>query len=135
MKFIITEEQNEKLNQKVKSMVNKYGFEYTLEFFDNKDIIKHAYQDNPSEFLDQFNDLTPVEDGDGIYYVDEDGSPLFMYYPDRINGIVYIDFYRIWLFFSEIIGMEYKEIQGIMKNWLGETYNIKGLTPRKSKLS
>ncbi len=33
MKFIITEEQSEKLNQKVKSMVNKYGIEETLDLF------------------------------------------------------------------------------------------------------
>jgi hypothetical protein len=130
MKIIITEEQSEKLNQKVKSMVNKYGVKETLRLFDNNtDIIKRAYQDNPSDFLNQFNDLTPVEKGDKIYYVDKDKLPLFYYYQGIKNGDVYINYYRIWLFFSEIIGMEYKEIQGIMKNWLEETYNLRGLTP------
>jgi len=131
MKFIITEEQSEKLNHKVKSMVEKYGFEHTLEFFDNnKDIIKHAYQDNPSEFLIQFNDLTPVDKGNIMYYVDKDRTPLFYYYQDRKNGDVYINYYRLWVFFSQVIGMDYKKIQGIIMNWLEDTYNLRDLTPK-----
>ena len=128
MKFIITEEQNEKFNQKVKSMVNKYGFEHTLTMFDDKDIIRRAYQDNPLEYLDQFNDLTPVEKDNKIYYVDKDRLPLIMYYPDRKNSIVYIDFYRIWSFFERVIGLKYEDIQGIMREWLEDTYNLRGLT-------
>ena len=130
MKFIITEEQSEKLNQKVKSMVNKYGVEETLRLFDNnKDIIRRTYQDSPSEYLNQFNDLSTVERGDKMFYVDKDRIPLFYYYPDEKNGYVYINFGRIWLFFEEVFGMEYKEIQSIMKIWLEETYDLTGLTP------
>jgi hypothetical protein len=131
MKIIITEEQSEKLNQKVKSMIEKYGVDYTLEFFDNnKDIIKHAYQDNPSEFLIQFNDLTPVDKGNIMYYVDKDRTPLFYYYQGRKNGDVYINYYRLWVFFSQVIGMDYKKIQGIIMNWLADTYNLRDLTPK-----
>jgi hypothetical protein len=130
MKIIITEEQSEKLNQKVKSMVNKYGIEHTLTMFDNNiNVIKHAYQDNPSDFLNQFNDLTPVEKGDRIYYVDKDMSPLFYYYRDEENGYVYIDYRRIWSIFSNLIGLEREEIKGIMNNWLEKVYNLKGLKP------
>jgi hypothetical protein len=130
MKFIITEEQSEKLNQKVKSMVNKYGFKETLRLFDNnKDIIRRAYQDNPSEYLNQFNDLTPVEKDNKIYYVDKDRLPLFYYYQDEENGDVHIDYDRIWSFFQDVISLDYEKIQGVMENWLEETYNLRGLTP------
>ncbi len=129
MKFIITEEQSEKLNQKVKSMVNKYGFEHTLEFFNNKDIIKHAYQDNPSDFLNQFNDLTRVEKDNLIYYVDKDKLPLFSHFKDRKYKDVFISYYRIWLFFEDVMGMDDKEIQDIIKKWLEEIYNLRDLTP------
>jgi hypothetical protein len=130
MKFIITEEQSEKLNHKIKSMINKYGLNHAIELFGDKEVIIRAYQDNPSEYLNQFNDLTPVEKGDRIYYVDKDRLPLIMYYPDRKNSIVYIDFYRIWSFFERVIGLKYEEIQGIMRKWLKDTYNLRGLTPR-----
>lgn len=134
MKLIITEEQNEKLNQKIKSMVNKFDIGHTIKFFDgNVDIIKHVYQDNPLEFLEQFNDLTPVEKGVKIYYVDKDRLPLFIYYPDKKNGDVFINYYRIWMFFSKLIGLKPSEIQDIIKNWLEETYNLRGITPQYSE--
>ncbi len=133
MKFIITEEQNEKLNQKVRFMVNKYGINHTLTMFDDKDIIKRAYQDNPSEFLNQFNNLTAVEEEDyGLHYMDKDGLVLFIRYPYEENRLVYINHYRIWLFFSDVIGLEYSEIQDIIKKWLKETYNLRRLTPVSS---
>ena len=97
-----------------------------------KDIIKQAYIENPESFLDQFNNLRPVEKGDKIFYVDNDNLPLFMYYKedqDSKYGHYYINYYRIWLFFGEIIGYNYTEIQEIMKEWLGTTYNLRGLTP------
>ncbi len=95
-----------------------------------EDTIKQAYQDDPASYLDQFNDLTPVENGDRIYYIDKDYSPLFYYYQDEEHGYVFINYYIMWLFFEKVIGLDYKEIQDIIKNWLEETYNIKGITPR-----
>jgi len=130
MKFIITEEQSEKFNHKVKSMVNKFGIKETLRLFDNNsDIIKRAYQDNPSEFLNQFNDLTPVDNNGMIFYVDKDKEPLFHFYSDEEYGYVSINYDRIWDFFDNVIGLKRSEIQGIIKNWLEETYNLKGLIP------
>ncbi len=132
MKLIITEEQSEKLNHKIKSMINKFGFKETIRLFDNNsEIIKRAYIDNPLTYLNQFNDLTPIEKDNKIYYVDKDRNPLFYYYPNKENGYVYINHGRIWKFFSKVIGLEYSEIQDIIKNWLEETYNIEGLTPSR----
>ena len=117
------------LIDKIKSVVNKYGFEYALTMFDNIDIIRRAYYDNPSEFLNQFNGLNPVEKNNAIYYVDKDKRTLFMYFQDRRNGVVYINYDIIWSFFQKVIGLDYKKIRGIIKNWLEETYNLSGLTP------
>ena len=94
------------------------------------DTIVQAYKDNPLEFLDQFNDLTPVEKDDKIVYVDKDRNPLFYYYPNKENGYVYINREKIWMFFSDVIGLKYSEIQTIINNWLEEAYNIRGLTPK-----
>jgi hypothetical protein len=120
----------QELKDKVKSMVNKYGIEHTLEFFDtNIDIIKKVYQDDPSEFLNQFNNTIRVEKDGKIYYVDKNNTPLFYYSQDRIDGCVWINYERVWIFFSEIIRLNRDEIVVIMNNWLEEDYNIKDLTP------
>ena len=131
MKIIITEEQNEKVNRKIRFAVEKLGVKQSLEIFGN-DILKQVYIDNPLSFLDQFNNLTPIEDDDEIYYVDNDNLPLFSYSKkeqESENGYYYINYYRIWLFFEDIMDYDYTEIQEIMKEWLGTTYNLRGLTP------
>jgi hypothetical protein len=117
-------------SERIKSIVNKYGFEQASEMVvGGIDTIRQLYENNPESFLNQFNDLSPVETVDKIYYVDKNRLPLFMYYPNRKNGEVYINYYRIWLFFSDVINLNYKEIKGIMEQWLEETYNLRGLTP------
>ncbi len=96
------------------------------------EIIKQAFIDDPSSFLDQFNNLNPVEKDDKIYYIDNDNLPLFYYYiveQESKDGYYFINYYRIWLFFDDIMGYNYTEIQEIIKEWLGTTYNLRGLTP------
>jgi len=134
MKFIITEEQNEKFNQKIKSIVNKYGYEEALRIFDkNLEIIRRTYQDNPLEFLDQFNDLRPIEKGDRTYYVDENRIPLLYYITGKNRLEIFIS-YDIWGFFSVLLGFKNSEIQEILREWLGEIYGIKVLTLSRIKL-
>ena len=131
MKIIITEQQNEKLNRKIRLAVEKLGLEQSLEMFGDE-IIKQTYIDNPSSFLNQYNNLKPVEEDDKIFYVDTDNLPLFYYYKeeqDSKNGEYWINYYRIWSFFSEVMGYNHTEIQEIMKEWLGTAYNLRELTP------
>ena len=131
MKIIITEQQNEKVNHKIRSAVEKLGLVQEREMMGDE-LIKQGYIDNPLSFLDQFNNLNPVEKDDKIYYVDNDNLPLFYYYKEEReskNGRYYINYYRIWLFFYDIMGYNYTEVQEIMKEWLGTTYNLRGLTP------
>ena len=129
IKQVLKEEFDSK-SERIKSIVNKFGVKQASEMVvGGKDTIRNAYQNNPESFLNQFNDLTTVEDRDKIYYVDKDRLPLIMYYPDRKNGDVFIDYGRIWSFFENVISLDYEEIQGIMREWLEETYNLRGLTP------
>ena len=81
------------------------------------------------KFLNRFNDLEMViKDGD-VYYVDKDRKPLFFHSQDSKSGNIYFSYERIWSFFEEFFLMEYKEIQGILKDWLEETYKLRGVTP------
>jgi hypothetical protein len=76
--------------------------------------------------------LTPEVKDEKTYYVDEDRKPLFMYYQDEENGYVYINYDRIWVFFESIFGLNTLQTKEILKVWLEETYNLRGITPYKS---
>jgi hypothetical protein len=76
-----------------------------------------------------FGDLTPVVKDDKTFYVDKDRKPLFFYYQDSKNGYVYVNYERIWVFFESIFGLNYSDSQEIVKVWLEETYNLRGVTP------
>jgi hypothetical protein len=132
MKIIITENQSDKINNKIRSTVEKLGFENALKIFGgNKDIIRRSYQDNPSSFLNQFNNLKPVVKGERTYYVNKDKLPLFFYYQ---NGDCYINYDRIWSFFEDVFDYDYTEIQELIKIWLEKTYNLGELTPLENNL-
>ena len=128
---------NEKLKYKIRSVVEKLGLKQSLEIF-GKDILKQTYIDNPESYLVQFNNLHLVENGEYICYVDNDNLPLFYYYiveQDSKNGYYSVDYYRIWSFLEEVMGYKYNEIQEIIKEWSGTTYNLRGLTPYLTNLS
>jgi hypothetical protein len=77
----------------------------------------------------KFGDLTPAVVDDKIFYVDENRKPLFYYYQGLKNGYVYINYDRIWVFFNSIFGLKDLQTQEILKVWLEETYNLRGVTP------
>ena len=135
MKIIITEEQNEKVNRKIRLTVEKLGLEQAREILGDE-LIKQGYKDDPLLFLEQFNNLKLIEKNDRIYYVDKDDHLLFFYLKDQQVqkiGYYWINYDRIWLFFDEVMGFGYYEIEEIITKWLGTTYNLRGLTPVPSK--
>ncbi len=121
---------NEKLKYKIINAVEKLGLVQSLEMF-GKDILKQAFIDNPISFLNQFKNLKPIEKDDNIYYVDNDNLPLFFYFmedQESKNGHYWINYYRIWSFFSEVMDYNYTETQETIEVWLGTTYNLRELT-------
>ena len=79
-----------------------------------------------------FGDLTPVIKDGKTFYVDKDGLPLFIYFQDSKNGIVYVNYDRIWVFFESIFGLNTLQTKEILTIWLEETYNLRGVTPTGS---
>ena len=78
MKIIITEQQNEKLNKKIRLAVGKLGLVQAREMFGDE-IIKQAFIDDPSSFLEPFKNLKlEIEDND-CHYIDDDGKKLIYY--------------------------------------------------------
>ena len=80
------------------------------------------------KFLNRFNDLEKVIKDGKVYYVDKDRKSLFYYYQDSKNGPIWFNYERIWSFFKEFFLMKYEEIQGILKDWFEDIYNITGFT-------
>jgi hypothetical protein len=101
----------------------------TRVFGNNKDMIRKAYEDNPLSYLNQFNNLKPVVKDDKIYYVDNNNLPLFFHYKNKRNKDCYINFWRIWVFFEQVMDYSHFEIEDILSDWLEETYNLKKLEP------
>ena len=50
---------------------------------------------------------------------------------DRKNEFVYINYDDIWEFLKEGFRLKYDEIQELTEEWLGETYNLRGITTLK----
>ena len=131
MKIIITEEQNEKLNRKIKSAVEKLGLPQSREMFGDE-IIKQIYSDNPESYLEQFNNLRPVNKDSFIYYVGDDNLPLFAINEESIEegyGPVYMNPHNIWNFFYKVMGFSIDYSRKVINNWLTEQYELGYLLP------
>jgi len=57
----------------------------------------------------------------------EQGNNMMIY--DRKIDYVFINIPNIWSFLEEDFGLDYDEVQEIMKVWLSEVYNLRGITP------
>jgi hypothetical protein len=77
----------------------------------------------------EFGNLTPVVKGDRTFYIDKDRLPLFYYYQDEKNGWVYVNYVRIWSLLESVFSMNHLEISELLKVWLEDTFNLRGVTP------
>ena len=105
-----------------KSVSNMIGFE---------NLYKIGFNNDPMEFLNLFNNLDIVQSEEDVYltlYRFEKGNNMMIY--DKKNDYVHIKLDVIWSFFFNGIGLKYSEIKEIMKKWLDEVYNLKGVTPQ-----
>ena len=75
-----------------------------------------------------YGNLKPKEQDGNIYYRDDERKPLFAYRKSK-NEHYYINYHRIWSFFEFYFDMESKEIEDLISVWLGETYNLREITP------
>jgi hypothetical protein len=115
----------------LRQKVLKHGWQDVAEMVGGFDILyKHAFNNDYNEFLNLFNNLEVVQSEkrpNWIIYRFEQGDSMMAY--DKKNEGVYIDYEVIWSFFQRGIGINYNVTQVIMKTWLGEDYNLRGVTP------
>ena len=70
---------NEKLKYKIISAVEKLGLKQSRQMFGDN-LIQQAYINNPLLFLNQFNNLIPVEEDGDVIYVDNNDEIIFSYH-------------------------------------------------------
>ena len=136
MKIIITENQNSKLQTKLKDLTKDYGWEAASKAIGGTNkLAKIAFNNNPMEFLHLFDDLDVVQDEKN------QDLTLFRYKPkyklmvyDRENDWVYVSYEDIWIFLKSNFGLNRTEIQELIKEWLDEVYNLRGVTPSSERM-
>jgi hypothetical protein len=50
---------------------------------------------------------------------------------DKENERFYLDYNNVWLFFENIFNLKYEEIQEIARDWLDNTFKLRGYGPRR----
>ena len=82
----------------------------------------------------EYGNLTKVVRDDETFYIDKDRLSLFYYYQDKKNGYIYINYDRIWSFLESVFSMNHLEISELLKVWLEDTYNLRGVIPKVDSL-
>jgi hypothetical protein len=77
----------------------------------------------------EFGDLTKVVKNGRVFYVDEDGLPLFYYQKNKKNGYVYINYDRIWSLIGNIFGLDDSQTREILTICLEDIYKLRGYIP------
>ncbi len=115
----------------LRQKVLKHGWQDVDEMVGGFDILyKHVFNNDYNEFLNLFNDLEVVQSEERpnwTLYRFEKGENVMIY--NKENDYVYINNYVIWSFFKDGIGLNYVETQDVMKKWLDESYNLRGVIP------
>ncbi len=112
-------------------IIKEDGWESAAELVGGIDNLKKlAGIGTPMDFLNIFTDLDVVqskEEPDFTLYRYEKGNNMMIY--NRKNKDVYINYHDIWVFLDIGFGLNNSEIKGVMKEWLSEVYNLRGVTP------
>jgi len=111
-------------------LVKKVGWKNASTMVGNpKKLAEIAFNNDPMEFLNMFNNLDVVqseERPEWVLYRFEKENNMMIY--NRKNEYVYINYYVIWSFLEDGFGLKYSEMQQLTEEWLSETYNLRGVT-------
>jgi hypothetical protein len=117
-------------------MIKYDGWESAAELVGgDENLAKLAFNNEPMNFLHMFDDLDVVkseEKPNWILYRYEKRNNMMIY--NKKNDEVYINYSKIWQFLEESFGLDFNEIQEVMKEWLFEVYNLRGVTPQIENL-
>jgi len=84
----------------------------------------------PIDFVHLFDDLDIFQsekETDWELYRYDKGKNMMIH--NKQDNTVHINHHVIWSFLREGFGLDYNEIQEVMKEWLSEVYNLSWVTP------
>ena len=120
----------ESLKQNLKNQIKEFGWKDAAKLVNGpKNLAKNAFNDDPMEFHNMFNDLDVVqheENSDYTLYRCEKGNNMMIY--SKKNKSVYIKYEDIWSFLEIGFGLGLYEIENLTQGWLGESYNLREVT-------
>ena len=130
MKYIITESQENNLKGIIKKLIKNKGIKFAIKSvngFDN--FVKIMDIDSPIDYLHLFDDLE-IDNSEinhnWISFRYKLEHNLMIY--DRRNNIVHINYDGIWSILMRNFGLNRKEMEELTEEWLGEVYNLRGIT-------
>ena len=128
MKIIINEN---KLLGGVKSLIKNLGTQSAIDFVGGWETFCQMLNINsPMDFLHLFDDLEVVQSERKEHWTlfrYEKGHNLMIH--DRISNEVHISYDDdIWSFLVHKFDLTYPVAQAVTKKWLGEVYNLRGIT-------
>ena len=80
--------------------------------------------------LDESEQTTHPDYPDSIFFKRKSDGQIIAQI-NKKNEQFWLDYYSIWSFFEDKFNLEYSEIQEIARDWLDETFKLKGYTPYK----
>jgi len=126
MKIIITENKVERLKELIK--IN--GTSQVVNLMGGFDTFCNVFNiESPMDFLHLFDDMEVVQSEEKEHWTlfrYKKGNNLMIY--DRKSKEVYISNKEIWSFLDGKFDLTYLVIQAVTKKWLGEVYNLRGIT-------
>ena len=121
MKFIITENQQEKL---IQQLVKSGGYKTTLRIIGSPEkVIELGFNNDPNEFIRMFDNMEVRKLKSTLWVYSLNGRNIMLYNPRKKEVFVdYNDFFEpLYVDFN----LEKDVIREITKNWLLEKYKIK----------
>ena len=125
MKIIITEEQRNSAQNKLKEMVKKFGWEQASKAVGNsRNLAKLGFNDDPFEYLNTIKEtfnFVKNDIKDWVFIKDNKGNTLMVYIP-RIQS-VFVNNHLVWRFIWIGFNLIYEEVQDVITKWFEDEYN------------
>ena len=131
MKYIITEQQSDKVVERLTNSIKSDGWSRTSKLVGgNENLIKLLGITSPMDFLHIFDDMDVVqskETPNWTLFRYNKGNNLMVL--DKKNEDINLDYDEIWSILENVFGLDYSEIQELINVWLNEVYNLSDVTP------
>lgn len=137
MKIIISERQQKLIKENsvkddLTQMIKYDGWESASELVGGVGNLKKLTGiETTMEFLNLFDDLDVVQskqEPELTLFRYEDGNNMMIYDGKSKNKDFFISDYIIWSFLKKGFGLNRVEIEKVIKEWLYEVYNLRGIT-------